>query len=89
MQAIQTKYLPATNSRGSRIKASCERGSIQIPYPDELNVEPAHRAAVDALIAKFAKEDAEIYGTPADKNPWTRPYVTGALSDSYVHVYLS
>lgn len=34
MQAIQTKYLPATNYRGSRIKATCERGSLTIGYSE-------------------------------------------------------
>jgi hypothetical protein len=28
MQSIQIKYLPATNSRGARLKATCEGGSI-------------------------------------------------------------
>ena len=28
MQAIQVKYLPATKSRGSRLKATCEGSSI-------------------------------------------------------------
>lgn len=35
MQAIVTKYLPATSTRPSRIKAWCDRGSITIgsgPY---------------------------------------------------------
>ncbi len=89
MQAIQTKYLPATNSRGSRIKATCERGSVQVPYDYDLSTESAHKSAVSALIAKFCAEDSVTYGTPVDKNPWSRPFVTGALSDSYVHVYLS
>ncbi|TXH40544.1 MAG: hypothetical protein E6Q97_39425 [Desulfurellales bacterium] len=37
MQAIQTRYLGPTNSRGSRIKAWCDRGSITIPYPHHLS----------------------------------------------------
>ena len=59
MQSITTKYLPATNVRGSRIKASCERGSVTISYPHELSGDAVHCAAVDALLAKFAREDAE------------------------------
>ncbi len=39
MQAIKTKYIPATAVHGSRIKAECERGSIFIPYPHELSGE--------------------------------------------------
>lgn len=86
MQAIVTKFLPATNIRGSRIKASCERGSITISYPDELSGDACHRAAVDALIAKFVKEDEKRYGT--NVNPWQRPYVTGEIPGNLtVHVF--
>ena len=55
MQAIQTKYLPATNTRGSRIKATCDRGSITIPYPRELSGDEVHREAV-----RFARDDRDI-----------------------------
>jgi hypothetical protein len=89
MQAIQTRFMPCTNTRGSRIKASCERGSITIPYPHELSGNDIHRAAVDALVARFCAEDAEKYGTKVEDNPWRSEYVTGFLADgSGVHVFL-
>ena len=53
MQAIHTKYLPATNTRGSRIKATAGAGSVIISYPHELSGQAAHRAAADALCAKL------------------------------------
>ena len=87
MQAILTKYLPATNFKGSRIKAVCDRGSITISYPDELSGDACHIAAVDALIAKFVKEDEARYGT--NKNPWSKPRVCGGLPDgSVAHVFI-
>ena len=87
MQAIQTKYLPATNLKGSRIKAWCERGSITIDYPHELSGAEVHRAAVHALIARFVKEDAIRYGT--QRNPWDTPFVTGGLpGGDYCHVFV-
>jgi len=53
MIAIQTKYLPATNTRGSRIKAWTSSGfSATIPYPHELSHELCHFEAVKALCAK-------------------------------------
>ena len=90
MQAIQTKYLPATNHKCSRIKAWCERGSITISYPqDARNEEMAHRTAANTLIARFANEDKEKYGTPLNLNPWSRQFFTGGLTDgSYAHVYI-
>ena len=70
MQAIETKYLPATNTRGSRIKATCERGSITIPYPHELSGDACHIAAADTLVAKFVEEDTKKYGSDPAQNPW-------------------
>lgn len=51
MQAIQTKYLPATDFNPSRIKATCSAGSITIEYPHELSGQAVHRAAAEALVA--------------------------------------
>ena len=86
-QAIVTKYLPATNFKGSRIKAYCERGSITISYPDELSGDACHIAAADALVAKFVKEDEKRYGT--NQNPWSRKRVCGGLPDgTTAHVYI-
>lgn len=86
MQAIQTKFLPCTNRRGARIKASCERGSLTVDYPHELSGDACHRFAVDALVSKFVREDEKRYGI--NHNPWQTPYVTGCLPDgTYAHVF--
>ncbi len=93
-QAIITKYLGATNSRGSRIRASCARGeSLFFPYPHELEGEEVHRAAVHALVEKFAVEDEVRVLRALDERcrvfPWKRPFVTGQLaSGEYVHVFM-
>ena len=51
MIAIHTKYLPATNTKGSRIKAyTSTNKQATIPYPHELSYELAHFEAVKALI---------------------------------------
>ena len=76
MQVIQTKFLPATNTRGSRIKATCAAGSITIGYPHELSGQAVHRAAAEALASKLG---------------WTSPYygqlLGGCLPDgSYCFV---
>jgi hypothetical protein len=89
MQAIHSKYLPATNTRGSRIKATCERGSITIPYPYELSGDECHREAVRKLVAKFIAEDQDdgICKDPS-QNIWARQFVTGCLPDgSFAHVF--
>jgi hypothetical protein len=61
MQAIQTKYLSPTNSRGSRIKAWAAAGSITIGYPHELSGQACHRKAAQALIEKLGWVE-EHYG---------------------------
>lgn len=77
MQAIKVQYLGPTNHRGARLKASCERGSITIPYPHELSRDGSRRAALTALVDKFCAEDRVQYGTPPEKNPWNCPWVGG------------
>lgn len=90
MQAIHSKYLPATNSRGSRIKATCERGSITIPYPHDLSGDEVHREAVRQLLERFIREDSEGDNPcPPERNPWKREFVSGSLPDGTVaHVLL-
>jgi len=62
MQAIQTKFIPASNTKGSRIKAWCEAGSLMIPYPYEHNEENAHLAVAKALQVKLGWESRHFYG---------------------------
>ena len=91
MQAIQTKYLSATNTRGSRIKATCDRGSVTIPYSQVATTgEAAHRDAVHALITNFTAEDLAKYGMPIEKNQWNTRFVSGGLPDgTMAHVFVS
>ena len=53
MQAIITKFLPCTNTKGSRIKATCQAGSIIIDYPHELSGMNCHAKAAYALLSKM------------------------------------
>ena len=53
MQAIHTKFIAPTNSRGARVKAYTVSGfSATIGYPYEFNHEMCHYQAVKALVAK-------------------------------------
>jgi len=52
MVIIKTKTLPATNSRGTRIKASANGYEATIPYPHEVSGVECHYKAVQALIEK-------------------------------------
>ena len=90
MQAILTRILPATNTKPTRIKAECARGSL-IYSTTHLSVElgsvDAHRLAATALCEKFVEEDAKKFG-PHTGNPWAEPFVSGSIiSGDYVHVF--
>jgi hypothetical protein len=52
-QAIETKYIKATNVTGGRIKATAWAGSVTLPYDHELSVEKNHKKAVFALLLKL------------------------------------
>ena len=71
MIAIQTKYLPATNTRGPRIKAfTCNGHTASIPYDHALSHEALHFEAVKALKEKhnlgYWDLDAMRYGAVKD-----------------------
>jgi hypothetical protein len=50
---ITTKYYGPTDTRGARIKATCDLGTVTIPYPYELSGDACHQAASAALIKKI------------------------------------
>ena len=71
-QAIETKYLGPTNSRGSRVVASAQAGRLTLPWDDALDVTENHRRAALAL--------AERYGW------WATGWIGGGTRTGYVWV---
>lgn len=57
-QAIQTKFLGPTNTRGARVKAIADAGSITVQWDHRLGIFENHEAAAVAL--------ARRYGWPED-----------------------
>ena len=83
MQAIITKLLPATDTKGTRVKATCavSKHSATVPYSYGLpGADENHAAALMALIRKLRKASPGMahYGD-AD---WHR----GVTPDGYVWV---
>ena len=91
-QAIVTRYLCPTNTRPSRIRASCDRGFIVISHPMEESGADAHAVAVRALLAKFHKEDAPDGDYRYRSWPEFGRWVCGGMpqysKDAYVWVQL-
>lgn len=50
MQAIRTRFHPATNKRGARISARCEAGSLMLAYDYGID---NHRAAMETLCKRL------------------------------------
>lgn len=74
LQAILTKYMGATNTRGSRIRATSASGeNVSVPLDYSLNTEDAHAAAAQALM---------------DKMKWSADWdwVQGSTKDGYAFV---
>jgi len=86
MQAIQTKYLGPTNTKGARIRAWCERGSITVDYTHGLSVEHEHDRAFKKLLNKFLDEDTRQYGTPLACAWTSHGWIRGGTSSGYVYV---
>lgn len=49
MQSIETKFLGPTNTKGSRIKATCWLKSKTVSYNHSLDIGGNHKAAARAL----------------------------------------
>lgn len=62
MQAIVTRYISPSNTRGTRIKATASAGSIVMGYKYALGIEGNHEAACQLLREKFGWIGA-AYGT--------------------------
>ena len=71
MQAIITKYISATNFKGSRIQAKCEAKTIYVEYTHELNTEQNHIEAAKKIATKLG---------------WNGEWVNGSTSNGYVFV---
>jgi len=56
MQAIITKFLGPTNTKGSRIKATSWDASVTVTYNYALDSLNNHRAAADAVCASMGDE---------------------------------
>jgi hypothetical protein len=66
-QAIQTKWLGPTNTRGSRVKAWCQAKSITLSWDHALNADRNHAVAAQTLARKLG---------------WNGVWSGGALPDS-------
>ena len=74
MQTINVKYLPATNTKGVRIKATCEGGSVTISRDYGMDIEVDYKTAAIAL---------------KDKLGWTGKMVGGHTKEGFIFVFVN
>jgi hypothetical protein len=79
-QAIETKYLKATNVRGSRIKATALAGSLTVGYDYALDSDANHAAAAQALIARLGWTGTFAQGGNAAGTGYVFVNIEGALA---------
>lgn len=71
-QAISTKFLHASATRGARVKASCWAGEITVPFDHSKSGAAAYAVAAQALVEKLG---------------WAGTYVAGGFANGdYVFV---
>lgn len=70
-QAITTRYIGPSNTRGSRIRAAAWGGSITVPYSSEADSETNHARAAQALCEKMGwARGGWVGGASADEKGW-------------------
>lgn len=63
---IQTRIIPATNTKPTRIKAYSEREAVTLPVDHALTRDQRHHAAAKALAEKFEWKGVWVYGGSPD-----------------------
>lgn len=77
MQAIITKFYGPTNTKGARIKAECNSGSVFVAYEYGLNTQDNHWQAAKALIAKQGWQD------------WDSKWIAGGSPDGKGYCFVN
>jgi hypothetical protein len=87
--AITAKYIGETETRGSRIKVTSQRGSKTYPYPHEFSRDEVFSHCVAKYLESVRDEDRKIFGQ-ASHDGWGNlsDYAMGVLP-SGEHVFVS
>lgn len=86
MIAIHTKYVPATNTRGARIKAYTNNGHkpVTLPVDHDLGDVERHAKAARVLIdreLRYAPDySTMVYGSSADGKGYTFCFVQSTIT---------
>lgn len=89
LAAITAKYLGATETRGSRIKVTSQRGSRVFPYPHEYSGAEVYAHCVAQYLEFIRQEDRKVFNQP-EYDGWgsIADYAMGVLPTGE-HVFVS
>lgn len=90
-QAIVTRYISPTNTRGTRISARADAGKVIVHWDHALNSEDNHKRAAMALALKFGWLGDTTGQRDIPVSRFDKVYVGGSLprsssKDAYVFV---
>lgn len=76
MQAILTRYIGPTDTRGSYVLARCDAKAIKVPWDYAKDPTDNHDAACAALVKVLGWDGTWVGGTlPQKGTKWFRAYV--------------
>jgi hypothetical protein len=85
--AIVAKYIPASNTRGSRIQVKSQRSRRSYSYPHEKSGDEVFKHAVAEYLGEILREDTRKYGEHATGWGTLADYSVGQIpSGEYVFV---
>lgn len=85
LQAITTKYIGPTNTRGARIVAKAQAGRLVVPYDHSLEVSANHAAAARAFAQKWDWDGTWVGGGTDEGACFVR--LNGASIDASCNVF--
>ena len=70
-QTIHTKFLAPTNHRATRVKATCEAGSVEVGWSYEGSTADEHVRACQKLLKKLGWDGEWVGGASESENGYT------------------
>lgn len=85
-QAIVTRFLGPTNTKGARLSASCDAKRIVVPWPYEKNATDAHCHAAHELASALGWRGVWVGGSLPSKHKDGFVFVNVDKSDDVLEV---
>ncbi len=85
-QAIVTRFLGPTNTKGARLSARCDAKRIVVPWPYELGASAAHAHAAHELADALGWRGVWVGGSLPSKHDDAYVFVNTETSSDFLEV---